>query len=662
MYRRKTLLSFVCLIVCVITISVNLLSQNQKPIVKWGEISIDDLKMTSYPSDTNANVVILFDRGDVSMNEEYDIIFNRHTRIKILNSAGFDWGTIKLNYYAKEDFESIKDVEGCTFTLDSDGKIIRTALKDKDIFEQHVDEYYDQIKFTMPSLSSGSVIEYRYKKIIANATFMPEWSFQRSEPTIWSEYEVKIPYYFQYVFASQTYYPFAASTSEQINEAFRFRGTTRLITMNHSYWAMRNVPALRSEPYVTTLEDYKSKIMFQLAMINWPGELPRKILESWDKVGEDLMTNQYFGVQLKGYRAIRKEVEKRTAGITDTLQIIEKIYDFVRQTISWDGDYRIFTNNDLDEVLEKKTGSAADINLLLTLMLCDAGLSADPVILSTRDNGKIQTSYPLVSQFNYVISRLTIGNEEIFLDATDRLRPMNLLPYKALNQVGFMIRKSTSSWVNIIPRGKASKAKIVTLNLQNDGSLNGNIQFKYSDYSGVNQRVELSQTKPEDFVKALVKSTTMGLNVDSFSISNRDSISAPLIITAYINSNTFAQVIDSFIYINPMTIDQIMDNPFKSAQRSFPVDFGYPISEVYVLNLTLNDNLNLKEYPKDFLFRLPMKAGSYSRNSQLSGNSYQMISKYNIDQTLFESKDYSIIKNFYNQIITHENEQLIIKK
>ena len=53
--------------------------------------------------------------------------------------------------------------------------------------------------------------------------------------------------------------------------------------------------------------------------------------------------------------------------------------------------------------LKTRQGNVAEINLLLTAMLRKAGIEADPMILSTRDNGIANTSYPLISEYNYVI-------------------------------------------------------------------------------------------------------------------------------------------------------------------------------------------------------------------------------------------------------------------
>jgi hypothetical protein len=658
--KKINLFFFLILISCRIFTCQNAYSQNQAPVVKWGEVSMEDLKMTSFPADTNATAVILFDRGEASMNENWGIVFKQHKRIKILTAAGFNWGTLQINYYTKGNMELIDDIEGNTFILSEDGKVVKYELKRKDIFKQKLNDNYEQIKFTLPSLSPGCIIEFRYTKS-SKSPALPDWYFQTSEPTLWSEYEIRIPSYFQYAFVNQTYHQFVININEQVNEGFRAGGGVEMIQMNHSRWAMRNVPALRSEPYVTTLEDYTSKIMLQLAGVYWPGENPRKFLESWEVVGKRLMEDEDFGRQLKGYKSIRKQVEQLIDGITDTLMRIEAIYDFVRTTMVWNKYYGIVVDKDLDEVLEAKSGSCADINLLLTLMLKEAGFPAKPVILSTRNNGKIKTIYPMVDQFNYVISCVDMGGLRLFLDATDRLRPMNLLPYRALNHSGFLVSDS-SYFVSIEPKGKAIQKNLATFELKPDGSLAGSFQLQYSEYFGTSERQDFEGEKPEDFVKSLIKSETSGFNIDSFTIANKDSIKLPFMVTANVSSSMYTQVLDSFIYMNPMTIDRMLESPFKSETRYFPVDFAYPLSLTYIINITIPDDYILKEYPKDFKINLASNNGTFSRISQSTGNSYQMMVKHEINRATFESNEYNTLRNFYNQILSRETEQLVFQK
>jgi hypothetical protein len=85
----------------------------QKSPVKFGEISIEDLKMKRYAKDTMASAVIIFDKGETSLNEDLRVEFKRHTRIKFLTKAAIDeWATKTIMLSHNED--GISKLKGIT--------------------------------------------------------------------------------------------------------------------------------------------------------------------------------------------------------------------------------------------------------------------------------------------------------------------------------------------------------------------------------------------------------------------------------------------------------------------------------------------------------------------------------------------------------------------
>ncbi|MGE5796722.1 MAG: hypothetical protein ACM34N_08050, partial [Ignavibacteria bacterium] len=95
---------------------LNTSSLAQKTPIEWGEISTEDLMMTSYPPDTNATAVVLCDYGETYFNDKADLEYNRHLRVKILTPAGYDWATHSVVIYTKKGIEWISDIEGITYS------------------------------------------------------------------------------------------------------------------------------------------------------------------------------------------------------------------------------------------------------------------------------------------------------------------------------------------------------------------------------------------------------------------------------------------------------------------------------------------------------------------------------------------------------------------
>jgi hypothetical protein len=90
---------------------------------KWGEIPQEHLDMDRYAPDSSAAAVILADYGKVFFEDDLDMVFERHTRIKILTEAGYEWGNVTISYLAEDRTQRVKDIEGRTYYAAGDGRV-----------------------------------------------------------------------------------------------------------------------------------------------------------------------------------------------------------------------------------------------------------------------------------------------------------------------------------------------------------------------------------------------------------------------------------------------------------------------------------------------------------------------------------------------------------
>ena len=84
------------LAVLLFTTGISSFAFTQSPPITWGDIPRADLEMKSFPKDTNASAVVLCDYGESYFNDDLNIVFNRHVRIKILTTKGYEWGTASI--------------------------------------------------------------------------------------------------------------------------------------------------------------------------------------------------------------------------------------------------------------------------------------------------------------------------------------------------------------------------------------------------------------------------------------------------------------------------------------------------------------------------------------------------------------------------------------
>ena len=622
--------------------------------IKWGKIPQEHLEMRSFPADTNAAAVILADVGRVYFRRNFEMVFERHRRIKILSEAGYDWGTHDVAYYDEDRIQRVRGVKGQTFTVGPDGKTKRHKLDKKAIFDEDLDGKYRRVKFTLPALEPGAIVEYRYRIESKSPFFLESWAFQASEPTLWSAYHAEIPDDLHYVMVSVGTRALDVSESERMTGPF---GSG----MSHE-WAMADVEALREEPFMTTPNDYRAQIRFQLSSYYVRG-YRESFMQTWEEVAEELMDRNDFGRRLDKGRLVRKPVEAVTAGLTSPEAKMRAVYDYLRTNVEWDGRAGIFMDQDLDDVLKKKKGSSQEIALTQVAMLREAGLEAHPVLISTRDHGAIMEAYPLLTQFNDVLTYVEAGGKTYLLDACDPLRPYDLLPVSALNGKGWLVREGNPQWISIEATGKLKHLSAVTAQLDADGTLTGTLSTSDTQYSALLKRDELKDARDEEaFVRKELLDGLEGVDVHRHRIQGEDDVDALFDAEIEFTAPAYAQAAGDFLYLNPTLVGRQGENPLRLPERTFPVDLAYPRDVSYTLDLELPEGYAVQEAPPNKVVRLSSGGGKYSRFVEVGEGRFQMRVRMVLAKARFGPQQYPELKAFFDEAIATEREQVVLKR
>ncbi|AKQ46972.1 hypothetical protein TH63_17130 [Rufibacter radiotolerans] len=653
-------------------------ASGQEAPVKFGKVTEEELKMKAYAKDTSAAAVILADYGRsyFTYASDFKVNFERVIRIKILKKTGYDWANMVVPYYQKTGVgkEQVSNIKGVTYNLE-DGKIMKVKMDDKAIFDEKESANWSNKKFTLPAVKEGSVLEISYA-ITSDFLFnLRDWTFQRSIPVVHSEYRASIPEYYQYKHIPQGYEPFAvnealpgtmnftvtwSSSVEPGLRGGRTAGGSEMVNaacVNHR-WVMKDVPAITSEAYITTLNDYVSKVEFELEWIRYPNQIAKRIAGNWTSLTDDLMAEESFGLQLNRTGFFKNEVASMLA-IKDSVDRLNAVYEFVKKSVKWNGQSGKYVTSSLRKAFDAKTGNVADINLMLVAMLRDAGFEAHPVILSTRDNGRAPHT-PVLSRFNYVVAYAKIGDKTILMDATDPLMPLGYLPKQCLNGQGWLVAKNAGDWVALKSGDRTTELLSAELQILPTGVLTGKVSQSTSGLWAVSQRRNVQEAGEEKFLKGIAGSQNL-LERKKPVLQNLKEYQKPFGLQYEVSSPEETQNKD-IIYLNPMLLKAQQENPFKLATRKYPVDFAQPTEEVYVCSFTIPDGYAVEEMPKSISLVLPENGGKFTYVLQNQGNKIQIMSKMSINKSVFYAEEYSFLKEFYTQMVAKHAEQIVLKK
>ncbi|WP_372794251.1 hypothetical protein [Lutibacter sp.] len=642
-------------------------SQNSADYV-FGEISYDELNLKKYDLDTTANAIFLLDIGSTEFLTKLDEIAREKQRvvstkfykkIKFFNSEEFEnQGTIKIRLYNNTlEKDAVIDIKAVTHN-----NFEKTYLDEENIYEERLNDNWREVKFTMPNLKEGSIVEVEYT-IESPFTFrLPSWIFQTDIPVKFSQYTASIPG--NYVFNRKLNGILKLKTNSSVikNNCFIISHFERAASCEVITYAMENIPAFKEEKeFMTSRHNFISKIKFELAEYQRINGTKVNHTTTWEAVDKNFKTDKDIGGQLKQTKLLHEIVPIEINSLPTDLEKATAIFSFIQSYFTWNEKYGVFSEINIKNALENKTGNVGEINISLINALKSAGLKAELVLISTRENGFPTKLHPVRSDFNYMLARVTINNKSYLLDATNKLTPFGLLPYKCLNGYGrVMDFENSSYWIDIIPENNSKNQISVSLKLHEDGTFHGKLRKVNFGYEALLRRTTI-QNKSDEAIISEFENNFNNLDVIDYKIENKLDINQPLIETFEISIDNSTNT--SGNYFNPFFAEQFKENPFIQENRLYPVDFGY--TRKYILNFSLEipESYSIESFPDEKSIALPENGGNFSLSLNKNSNTkITLNSSIKINKPVFYNSEYQLLKELFKQIISSQKTPIVLKK
>jgi hypothetical protein len=282
-----------------------------------------------------------------------------------------------------------------------------------------------------------------------------------------------------------------------------------------------------------------------------------------------------------------------------------------------------------------------------------AGIEAYPLIISTRENGKIKTDYPYLKFFNYLLIFATVDGKNILSDATEILCPNELIPSKCLNEKGLLVKEGDVQWINL-QRDKPSEINtMISIDSIGDSS-NANSVISSTDYDALRYRNNIGEDKAK--VAERVDQDVYTVDENSIVVNNSSEIEKPYIMKFHTIYKT--EKINDKIYLSPFLDEPITENPLKQYARTYPIDMTYPIKRSFTSVITIPEGYKIDFVPEDYkilneLFELNYNIKHDSKTISISFN-------YTFRRSVYAAADYINIKFYFKDIIRKGNEKIVL--
>lgn len=635
----------------------------------YGTFTQEEMAMKNYSRDTAAHAVVLNEFGksriDVVSDNYIKLIYNYHVKIKILDKEGVDQGQIEIPIYNNnDDYEEVDDLKGKTTYMDDNGMVKTIELDPKKIYRTTDNKHWSRLKFAMPGIKNGCIIEYSYTIYSRFFENFHSWYFQSDIPKIHSVYDVHIPGFWNYNAALKGHLKLSKNTAEVERDCFSSAGSK--CDCSHMTYEMDNIPAFAEEADMTSAKNFKSAITFELSDFQNPYDGTKHIIaKEWKDVDYELKHDDGFGGQLKRTSLLKDRITPVIAGETDDLNKAKIIYKYIQKNIKWNDFYALESEGGIKKALDNHTGNVADINLALVTALNAAGLNAEAVLLSTREEGIINKLYPVLTEFNYVIAKVNIGEKSYLLDATDPFLPFGILPLKCINDQGrVMTLDKPSYWMDMNTPQKRNSIYHFDLTIQPDGKIKGTMTHYSIDYEAYLKRKEIKKFNTLDEYVEDMDSKSPKFRILKSTITGVDSLDGPVTETYEVEIKEYKNLDHNRLAFNPYIIDRLINNPYKLAERSYPVDIGMPSVTRYTLTMHLPDGYTIEDAPKNTTLGLPNSGGNFITDyeANTTGTEFTFAHVIQLNKSVYDTNEYPYLKEFYNAVILSGKDEIIFKK
>ncbi|MEM6719029.1 MAG: DUF3857 domain-containing protein [Bacteroidota bacterium] len=630
--------------------------------VKFNKVSQDELNMTTYAKDTTAHAVVLEEYGEnyfEVIRERIFLVKHFYTKIKILDKQGIRKANIAIPIYkGKNAFEVIKNVKAVTHN--PDGSSIE--LDQDQVFSVDVTSFYGEKRFTFPNAQVGSVIEYQYTLQSPFIYNFEGWDFQSDIPKVYSEFNAKIPANYRYNRTLKGFQKLDINSATVKKRCFKIPGMLSRADCELLKYAMRDIPAFKEESYMLSRNNYVSKIAFELSeFVRFDGGKD-VFTKTWKAVDKEMRKDKDIGAQVKRKTFFKNQLPAEIFTQNAELEKAKLVYNFIKDHYSWNEEYGLFDDANVRQAFQSKVGNVAEINLSLVNSLLAAGLKTETVMLSTRAKGLPTQKHPVMSDFNYLIAKVTIGTETFLLDATDKQLSFGLLPIRALNYNGrAMDFKNPSYWINITPNQENRQNTMVTITLNEDGIAKGKLSQINSGYLAYEKRSELATQSAEEYLDDFEESFSF-LEVSDYKIEQRISSDKPVkeVFTLEFDEDSFSGTTN---FLDPFFIKIFPNNPFRLNERQYPVDFAYPRVYTTRFLIAIPSNYEFADIPEDQNFSLANAKAVCGMKVIQQGGQLNLSFKLILNNFYFEPEEYQALKDFFGRLsILQKNTRLVVKK
>ncbi|MCT2560691.1 transglutaminase-like domain-containing protein [Chryseobacterium herbae] len=571
------------------------------------------------------------------------------SRVKIYDKdKAEEWLNLEIPLYLSSERETLEKIKAFTYNLEN-GASVATKVDKSSKYKSKESKFVTINKFAFPNVKNGSVIEYQYAILSPFLYSVPQVVIETDVPSLYTEYILDTPVNISY---NVNYTGSLVPKYREIEERAMYGLDYKTYRFGYE-----NLKGFKTEKFIKNDKNYRTKISAELHSTLF--SKLQMYSSSWDEIKDKLYLSNDFGDELKRTKLAKERIPATVSEMKSEKEKADAIFEYVKNTFIWNKDRGISTDEGIKKLLETKTGNAAEINLFLVTMLREAGLKADPLIISTVDHGLINLASPSVNSANFVIAAVRIKDSYQLYDATSKQSSANNLPPRDWNEYGILIAKEKILHIQMPNLSSSFNYLTAEAKINEDGSISG----KYSDKDTGTYAMFAKESYDENAEK-YKKQYKDNFSIDFAGIDSKILENGDFESTMKFSSDNMIDRVGKKMIINPMLFLNKNSNEFdQTEERKYPIDFISAYTKVKKVILEIPDGYVIESMPKSKKIVTQDKEIEYSYVAEQKGNKLEVTSTTKIVSPDYPKEYYPAFKQIWGTASKSENQVIsLIKK
>jgi Domain of Unknown Function with PDB structure (DUF3857)/Transglutaminase-like superfamily len=637
----------------------------------WAPPTPEELAMTSVPQAPGVPAIYLFKEETAD-----DMLRMRsyYSRIKVLTEGGKDYANVELHFGGQVGI-SLDSISART--IHPDGTIIPFTGKPYDKVVEKIEGHKIKARvFTLPDVTVGSIIEYRYTLHYDDSYFMhPDWFIQsdlfvRNAHFLWKPNHK----------SNETIVDSKGNALDRIAwtpilpegakvEQKNVNGVT-VLELHIS-----DVKPLPREDFMPPIDSVSYRVLFYYTSYTSSAEFWAKEGKSWSKDRD-----KFIGPG----KAVKEAVNSLVAPADSQDVKLHKIYaavealentDFTRERSAREESAAGFKpSQSTDDILTRKRGDGDQLAELFVAMARAAGMKAYLMGVADRSERLFLTGFSSLGQLDDNIAIVNVDGKDRFFDPGQRYCPFGQLAWKHDATGGLRQIDGGGALVSYTPNGAYSNSRtirIADLVLDEHGEASGPVNITYTGSPALRWRQELlrgdTTSLNADLKENLEHMLPGGVEVEVTGIDNAADYEKPLKVS-YTVKGPMGSSTGKRLLLPANLFESNSKARFPQATREAPIDmhFGSIVSDA--VRFKLPSGITIESVPADQDGKLAGadQDGKVANLAIFKMGSIKTPTTVTLNRTVvlgsvfFMPKEYSDLRAFYGKIEAKDQETVVL--